>query len=147
MHFTDLFHNQLFICGLTAWAAAQLLKAIIYAIQNGKFEISRLFGDGGMPSGHSAIVSAVATSCAMKYGLISDQFAIAAMIALIVMHDASGVRLESGKQARAINEIFEHLRTYSLNSPRENLKEMLGHTPIQVFCGCAVGIIVAIIFN
>lgn len=106
-----------------------------------------------MPSGHSATVAALATACGIEFGLDSFQFAISGILAVIVMHDASGVRLESGKQAKAINEITMFLRKdmlktnvkemFNHTANMQKLKELLGHTPMQVYVGMTVGILVA----
>jgi acid phosphatase family membrane protein YuiD len=99
-----------------------------------------------MPSGHSATVSAVMISAGLYKGWDSATFAVAAILAIIVMHDAMNVRLESGKQAHLLNvmaEMFEELTGTDLPNDKR-LKELLGHTPLQVGCGCALGIVVAI---
>lgn len=152
MKLTAIFQNDILICCLISWAVAQILKAVIYTIRHKKFEWERLFGDGGMPSCHSAFVSALALSTALVHGFDSSLFAIAAAFAIVVMHDAAGVRLESGKQAHAINEILEVLKTQQplqkltkLNS-LEVLEELLGHTPLQVINGCIIGIVTSVIY-
>lgn len=140
----QLWNNQILMSGFVAWICAQLFKSIIYTSIHKRFEISRLFGDGGMPSGHSATVSAVAVTCAINYGLASFQFAVTAVLAVIVMHDAMGVRLETGKQSKLLNQLTELI--YSMGgdlSPREKLKEFVGHTPMQVAAGGLLGMIVA----
>ena len=86
------FTNRILIAGLLGWAAAQVLKTIIYLIINKELRLERLFGDGGMPSGHSATVSAVALSTGLECGFDSAVFAVAFIMAIIVMHDAAGVR-------------------------------------------------------
>ena len=101
------FTNRILIAGLLGWAAAQVLKTIIYLIINKELRLERLFGDGGMPSGHSATVSAVALSTGLECGFDSAVFAVAFIMAIIVMHDAAGVRLETGKQAKVINDMME----------------------------------------
>lgn len=103
--FEELLANKVLLAGITGWASAQVLKAILYTILNKEFSLERLFGDGGMPSGHSATVSAMAVMTLLHYGIGSFEFAITAMLAIIVMHDAMGVRLETGKQAEVINEL------------------------------------------
>ena len=100
-----LLANRVLIAGISGWATAQVIKAILYTILNREFSLERLFGDGGMPSGHSATVSAMATMSLLHYGIGSFEFAVTAMLAIIVMHDAMGVRLETGKQAEVINEL------------------------------------------
>jgi acid phosphatase family membrane protein YuiD len=134
--------------GFIAWICAQLLKSIIYTSIHKRFELSRLFGDGGMPSGHSATVSAVAVTSAIYYGLASFQFAVTAVLAVIVMHDAMGVRLETGKQSKLLNQLTELI--YSMGgdlSPREKLKEFVGHTPMQVYAGGILGVIIAVVLQ
>ncbi len=120
---------------------AQIFKVIIHAGVTRKFDIRRLFGDGGMPSGHSATVSGLAVTAALVYGTGSFEFAFALVFAIIVCHDAMGVRRETGKQAVVLNEI---IKTFSIISdkklPEENLKEFVGHSPVQVSAGVLVGI-------
>ena len=138
---TALFTNPFLIIPMLAWFTAQVLKTIIHAIINRKFDITRMFGDGGMPSGHSATVTSLAVLSALVYGCGSFQFAIAAVLAIIVCHDAMGVRLETGKQAEVLNDlidIIDMLTTEKL--PEVKLKEFVGHTPVQVAAGVIVGI-------
>ena len=142
----QLLSNRILIGSLSAWAVAQVLKTILYAAINKKFDIKRLFGDGGMPSGHSATVTSMAVSCGMVYGFDSGVFAVAAIVAIVVMHDASGVRLETGKQAKIINELVKHLKDRVVPN-EEELKEFVGHTPLQVLCGAVLGLIVALVVN
>ncbi len=140
-----LLSNQFLIAGVSSWAIAQVLKTLIYAAINKKFEIERLFGDGGMPSGHSATVTSVAVMSALVCGLDSFEFAIAAILAIIVCHDAMGVRLETGKQAAVLNEVMELLEALSKNDlPEAKLKEFVGHTPLQVAAGIVIGILNAV---
>jgi len=137
---TELITNPFLITGVSSWLVAQVLKTIIYAIVNKEFNILRLFGDGGMPSGHSATVTSVAVMCALLCGTGSAAFAISAILALIVCHDASGVRQETGKQAIVINELVELFRS-SLDKELQEirLKEFVGHTRVQVLAGILVG--------
>lgn len=139
--FFELITNPFLLTSVSSWFIAQVLKTIIFAIITKHFDWHRLFGDGGMPSGHSATVSSLATVCALVYGPGSAIFAIASILAIIVCHDAMGVRWETGKQAFIINEIikaFEELSQESL--PEVKLKEFVGHTPIQVTAGILIGI-------
>lgn len=145
--FTALFSNPFLIIPMLAWFSAQVLKTAIHAIINKKFDITRMFGDGGMPSGHSATVSSLAVLSALVYGCDSFQFAFAAVLAIIVCHDASGVRLETGKQAEVLNdliEIIDMLTTEKL--PEVKLKEFVGHTPFQVAAGVIVGMLNAFLW-
>ena len=136
-----IIRNPFFIVSVSSWFVAQFVKTVIYAIENKKLDWTRLFGDGGMPSGHSATVTSLATLAALTYGSDSFQFAVAAILAIIVCHDAMGVRLETGKQAVVINEILEAFELLHPDKISEaNLKEFVGHTPIQVIAGILLGI-------
>ena len=136
----DLFTNPFLITSVSSWFIAQLMKTIIYAIINKKIDLTWMFSDGAMPSGHSATVSSLAVFAALRCGFGSFQFAVTAILAIIVCHDATGVRRETGKQAVLLNEIikaFDVLSTEKL--PEVKLKEFVGHTPIQVLAGILVG--------
>ena len=142
-----LFTNPFLIVPMLAWFTAQVLKTIIHAIINKKLDITRMCGDGGMPSGHSATVSSLAVLAALVYGCGSFQFAFAAVLAIIVCHDASGVRLQTGKQAEVLNdliEIIDMLTTEKL--PEVKLKEFVGNTPVQVAAGIIVGVVNALVW-
>ena len=105
-----------------------------------------MIGSGGMPSSHSSTVCALATATAIQYGSESFAFAIAVIMAIIVMHDAMGVRRETGIQARVLNEmmaLFKEMGTKM--SAEDKLKEFVGHTPLQVWMGALLGIIVGLI--
>lgn len=142
----QLLSNPLLINGLFAWFCAQVAKTIIYAIITKKLDLFRLVGGGGMPSSHSATVTAVATTSGMLYGLSSFQFGVTVILALIVMHDAMGVRLETGKQSKVINQMIEFIESMGKDLPsEEKLKEFVGHTPMQVLVGAALGIVIALI--
>lgn len=144
----SIIENRALLCAVCSWCVAQVLKTIIYAIVNRSFDIRRMFGDGGMPSGHSATVTSLATCIGIEYGFSSPLFGIAAILAIIVMHDARGIRLEAGKHAQMINNMMdEFMRMFNPEIEAEvRLKEFLGHTPLQVFFGAILGIIVAIVF-
>lgn len=144
-HIAALFDNRFLIIPLTAWFTAQILKTLIYWIINRKFDITRMFGDGGMPSGHSATVTSLAALAALVYGLSSFEFAVCAILAIIVCHDAMGVRLETGKQAEVLNDLIEVIDLLTTEElPEVKLKEFVGHTPVQVFAGIIVGILNAV---
>lgn len=140
----ELLTNRVLMAGIAGWATAQVLKTIIYAVLNREFRLERMVGDGGMPSGHSATVSAMAMMSLLYYGIGSFEFAISTMVAIIVMHDAMGVRLETGKQAKIINEMIELLseKNYEMAFSEERLKEFVGHTPLQVAAGCVLGLFI-----
>lgn len=145
----DFFTNPVMIVPVIAWFTAQLFKVIIKLLVDHEFSIERLFGDGGMPSGHSATVSSLAVMCGWNFGLHSGIFAVSAVFAIIVMHDATGVRRETGKQALTIKQLAEIVNGMFLGKDEEirteKLKEFVGHTPMQVFFGSLLGIIVAVV--
>ena len=139
--FQELLSNPFLLIGLSSWFWAQLIKTIIHAIVTKSIDFTRLIGDGGMPSGHSATVCAVATSAGILYGLGSFPFAISVIVAIIVMHDAMGVRLETGRQAVIINDIVEAFNSLASEKlPEAKLKEFVGHTPLQVIAGILLGV-------
>ena len=144
-----IFQNRVLLAGVVAWVCSQVTKLIIHLIINRKLVWERLLGDGGMPSSHSATVSAVAVTTALVCGWDSPLFAVALILALIVMHDAKGVRQETGKQAKVINsmlELFESMGRGDL-TPEETLKEFVGHTRRQVYVGAAYGAAIALLMN
>ena len=143
-----LITNRFFIVSVSSWFVAQFLKTVIYALENKKWDWTRLFGDGGMPSGHSATVSSLAMLSALTFGFGSFEFAVTSILAIIVCHDAMGVRLETGKQAVALNELLEVFDLIHPNKISEaNLKEFVGHTPIQVMAGILLGIVNACVMH
>ncbi|MBE5954902.1 MAG: divergent PAP2 family protein [Lachnospiraceae bacterium] len=140
-----IFTNPFLVTSLSSWAIAQVLKVFLHAYVTGKFDITRLFGDGGMPSGHSATVTSLATITGLMYGFDSFQFAMAAVFAVVVCHDAMGVRLETGKQAQMLNEIIKVFETVTKHDlPDVILKEFVGHTLPQVTAGVLLGIVDAV---
>ncbi len=146
--FFDLITNRFLITGISSWFVAQVLKTIIHAIINKRLVLERMVGDGGMPSGHSATVTSLAMISGLSFGFDSFQFAVTALLATIVCHDATGVRLETGKQAVLLNELtkaFEALTTKDL--PEVKLKEFVGHTPIQVLAGILIGILNGLVMH
>lgn len=142
--FEQLFSNKMFTAPLSAWLIAQIIKTVTYICVHRRFDLRRMFGDGGMPSGHSATVISLTTVSAILYGVGSSTFAICAVLAIIVMNDAMGVRRETGIHAERINEIFEKLFSKDF-SDEEKLKVLVGHTPLQVFVGALLGLTVGLI--
>ena len=141
----QIINNRILWTGVLSWFLAQVFKTINNVIITGKFSIERMYGDGGMPSGHSATVSSVALACGLYEGFSSPLFAVAFIVAIIVMHDAMNVRLRAGKQAALLNvmaDMFEKVTGTDLPN-EEKLKELLGHTPLQVIAGCLLGLAVA----
>lgn len=143
--FLELISNQMLLAAVAGWTVAQVSKTILVLILDRELRWERLVGSGGMPSSHSATVCALASSAAMVYGPASGEFAIASIFAFIVMYDACNVRLETGKQAVAINELQELLRKMGENlSAEEKLKELVGHTLPQVLVGALLGILIGV---
>lgn len=144
MIFQEILNNQILRITLFAWAIAQFLKVFIVLWTQKKWDFTRLVGAGGMPSSHSALVTALATGIGRDYGFDSGEFALALTIALVVMYDAAGVRRAAGKQAEVLNQILDDLYHHRVEFNRERLKELLGHTPVEVLAGAGLGIIVGI---
>ncbi len=143
---TDLIQNYLLISAGVSWFVAQICKVFTGVFHERQFSIvSLLTGTGGMPSSHSACVTALAVSSGLYYGLGSAPFAITTILALVVMRDASGVRREAGKQAKVLNQIIGELFTTGDEKRfHADLKELLGHTPLQVFVGALLGAVTAL---
>ncbi len=147
--YLEFFTNKIFLTAGISWFSAQVIKTIINFHFTRKIDWERMVGSGGMPSCHSATVCALSTVCGISYGFDSYQFALAAIVAIIVMYDARGVRRETGKQAVIIKEIMEYLSNpVNARKPEfsdENLKELVGHTPLQVAVGAVFGVIIGIL--
>ena len=141
----DLLTNRVLICALFAWIFAQLLKIFTSPkYRQGMSLLRFVVGSGGMPSSHAATVCATAFSCGILYGYDSAIFAIASILAVVVMRDAAGIRREAGKQAEVINQISEELNKKKKKPTFEDtLKVLLGHTPLQVLCGALLGVMMA----
>lgn len=142
----ELLSNQVLIATLIAWFVAQSVKVIKDIIKERKFKFKRFALPGGFPSSHSAAVSALATSIGLNFGFDSALFAISLIFAGVVISDAQGIRRASGKQAEILNRIIEDFYAHR-GLKIERLKELLGHTPFEVFIGILFGIVVAIILN
>ena len=142
-------YNRILLIVFIAWLVTQTIKLIVFWIINKKFVLERFFGDGGMPSSHSAVVASLATAIGLQSGWDSPLFAVATVLAVIVMHDATGVRQETGKQAKVINDLVKMLQAKDRGemTPAETLKEFVGHTGPQVFVGMLCGILIAVIMN
>lgn len=142
--------NYILSVALTSWLVAQVLKTIINFVLLGKFQLERMWGDGGMPSAHSATVCAMAIVTGRSAGISSPIFAVACVVAIITMHDAMGVRHETGEQAKVLNQmIAQWIDVSEKNAPflqNMHLKEMVGHTPLQVVAGVLLGSLVGFLF-
>lgn len=141
--FQELVNNYVLRIALFAWALAQLLKVMYVLLTQRRWDFERLVGAGGMPSSHSALVTSLTFGIGKEMGFDSIEFAMAFTIAMVVMYDAAGVRRAAGKQAEVLNQILDDF--YNAEFNRERLKELLGHTPVEVLAGAAIGVIVAIL--
>lgn len=140
----EIITNKVLVAPLCAWAVAQLLKVFITLVKDKRLDLRYLVISGGMPSAHSALVSALATSVAIIQGLGSVAFGITAILALVIMYDAAGIRQSVGLQSVVLNRIVQELRSRRPIAELErDLREFIGHTPFQVIAGAALGIIVA----
>jgi uncharacterized protein len=142
-----LLSNRPLISAVSAWAIAQVLKLILFAILERRIYWRRLIDTGGLPSSHSAFVCGLASGVGTVDGIGSSTFAIAAVFASVVMYDAMSLRREAGKHADVLNELLLISVIKDAFKEREALKELLGHTPLEVIAGAALGIATGIIVN
>ena len=134
--------NQIFLITVLAWLITQSIKVTLGVIREKRFNFRWFTGTGGMPSSHAAGVAALATSVGLDYGFNSGLFAVTAIFALIIMFDAQGVRRDTGKQAELLNKIMDDIY-FRGKIESEKLKELIGHTPIQVLMGALMGLFLA----
>lgn len=140
----QIFHNKIFMTTISAWLIAQAIKVFIGVVSQRKFDFRWFIGTGGMPSSHAAGASCLAAAMGFEYGFSSPYFALAAAFAIVVMFDAQGVRRATGKQARILNKITEDI--YWKGRVHEaRLRELVGHTPVEVIAGFATGVLIAFI--
>ena len=151
MDVLNILTNPVLLIPGCAWIIAQIAKTLINFIMTKKISFDRLIGDGGMPSGHSATVTALAVMCGLTEGFGSTEFGLAMIFAIVVMHDAMGVRREAGKHARSILSIVESLNDYFSEENEgiktEKLKVLVGHTPLQVVVGSLLGAAIACLYH
>ena len=131
--------NTVFWSAFIAWLVAQILKGLLSLVKHKKMDFRRFVGAGGMPSSHSAFVSALATGVGLTEGWASTSFALALVFSLVVMYDAAGVRLAASKQARVLNKMVKELFD-EREFHHEQLKEFIGHTPVEVIVGALLGV-------
>lgn len=140
----EFFEQSAFVTAVLAWFIAQAIKVVTVLITEKKFDFSRFVGSGGMPSSHSAFVTGLATAVGFSCGFLSELFSVSAVLALIVMYDAAGVRRAAGEQAKILNILIEEWGSQNYKNTEVRLKELLGHTPMQVIAGAMLGIAIAI---
>lgn len=144
----ELFSNNVLNVAIVAWAAAQIIKTLLNFVRTKKFNPERLFGAGGMPSSHSAAVCGMTIALVRSVGFASPLFALSFIFAGIVMYDAMGVRRAAGEHAKVINMIVRKSDgggTSYVTKKKGELKEYLGHTPLEVLGGALLGILVALL--
>lgn len=137
--------ESVLVTSVIAWFTAQVIKVITSLIQNKKFDFRRLVGSGGMPSSHASFVTSLAASVGIIEGFSSTDFAVCTVFALVVMYDAAGVRRAAGQQARILNKLLEDFEKSDFSQSDKHLKELLGHTPKEVFVGALLGITIALL--
>ncbi len=145
MYLKELWTNSVLWTAVIGWAAAQILKVILTLIVYRKLDFTRITGSGGMPSSHSSFVVSLTMAVGFTEGFDSVAFAICAVMAFVVMYDAAGVRRSAGQQAAILNKLVETWGKEDYSLTEKKLKELLGHTPIEVIAGAILGIIIAII--
>lgn len=141
-----IFENRILLCAVVAWLVAQALKVLVYWLVEHKWDWHRVFGSGGMPSSHTAFVLSLAVMTGALHGFDSVYFAITFALMAIVMYDATGVRREAGTQAVVINRILRDMLIDGKKISDEELKELVGHTPLEVFAGAVLGLIISGLF-
>ena len=144
----EILSNQVLVSAVAGWIVAQVLKTMLDFALNRTINWERMVGSGGMPSSHSATVCGLTTAAALHYGVSSFEFAVCFVLSMVVMYDATGVRRETGKQAKLLNSILSE-NPLKLNADvlQEKLKEYVGHTPLQVVAGAILGICLALVIN
>lgn len=138
----SLFRNEVLVAGLIAWGIAQIIKVPLEFLHTHQWNWSLLFRAGGMPSSHSALVSSISIAIGLFDGFDSSLFALSTALAMIVIYDATGIRRQAGKHAELINAMIRDLAS-GHPMKEEQLKEVLGHTPLEALGGMLLGILVA----
>ena len=142
MNFLEVFQNRVLVAGLSAWALAQIIKIPLDYVRTRRWNWALLFTTGGMPSSHSSLMTATAHAIGLYQGFASPLFAMAVAITMIVIYDAANVRRQAGIHAQRINVIFDELlRGHPINE--KDLREVLGHTPLEVVGGILLGLVIA----
>ncbi|OIO36461.1 MAG: hypothetical protein AUJ74_02500 [Candidatus Omnitrophica bacterium CG1_02_44_16] len=144
--FAGVVRNHVLMVTLLAWAIAQTIKVALGVLRTKRFDFRWFIGTGGMPSAHAAGSSALAVIIGFEYGFDTVLFALATVFAMVTMFDAQGVRRSTGKQASILNKVLDDIY-WKGKIEEDRLKELIGHTPIEVFMGSIIGILLAIIFQ
>ena len=136
----ELFKNTPLMAGVLGWFIAQIIKIVIILSQRQKVTLKQLFASGGMPSSHASTVAALCISCARLHGVGSPLFAVTFILASVVMYDAAGVRRAAGEHAKILNQLLKGLTSGDSTLAESSLKELIGHTPLQVIMGALLGV-------
>jgi uncharacterized protein len=139
-----LLNNPYFVVPLIAWAIAQASKVIWDSVLTHRFSVRRLATAGGMPSSHSALVVSLTTIIGRLQGVQTPLFALALILSAVVMYDATGVRRAAGQQAMILNRLIDDLFIAHQGLQQERLRELLGHTPIEVIAGALLGVVIGL---
>jgi len=142
--FAEFLTNRHLLTALAALVLAQILKTLFDYWRTGSWQKALLFSTGGMPSSHSALAFSLAVSIGIYEGFETTAFAISAVLALVIMHDAQGIRRAAGQQAEAINFLFSKLEDQGIKLDKK-LKELLGHRPVEVIAGAVLGLVVSLV--
>ena len=142
----EILSNQVLVSAVAGWIVAQVLKTMLDFALNRTINWERMVGSGGMPSSHSATVCGLTTAAALHYGVSSFEFAVCFVLSMVVMYDATGVRRETGIQAQVINEILRQVFIDGKPIADDDLKELVGHKPLEVLGGAIIGLITAGIY-
>lgn len=142
----NIFQNNALLCSFIAWFVAQALKIPFLYITKGIFTMKRFWGSGGMPSSHTAVVVSLSNIIGALHGYDSEIFALSFIIASIVMYDAAGVRRQTGKQTTIINQIIKKVFLEGDSITDNDLKELVGHTPLEVLGGFILGLVVSTVY-
>lgn len=142
---SKILNNDILWTALFGWLAAQVLKVILVCITCRRFDVRRMVGSGGMPSSHSSITMSLTMSVGFVCGFDDPLFAVSMIMSFVVMYDAAGVRRSAGQQAAILNKLLEEWENGSFMNTERKLKELLGHTPLEVLAGAILGILIAII--
>ena len=140
MHFGMLTTNPVVDCGLLAWFLAQLIKVLLEAVLARRLNLRLFVSSGGMPSSHSALVVACTAAIGKLYGINGPYFALAVILSAVVMYDACNVRRSAGDTARLVNQLLAHVEKLTAEDFADDLREVMGHTPLQVLMGALLGL-------
>ena len=137
--------NAIIDCSLLGWLIAQVIKVVLEGIVNRKLDLKRFVASGGMPSSHSAFVVACTTSVGKLYGVADPLFAVCVVFSAVVMYDAFNVRRSAGDTAKLVNQLLEHVERLTAENFADDLKIIMGHTPLQVLRGAILGVLVGVL--